>query len=54
VCDASAAGADDNSGLPWKPWDRDKDLSVTTPKPKTTQDLLKMAGSLSGRFASGR
>lgn len=37
---------------PWRPFDRDKDLQQA-PKKVTSQDLLKKAGSLAGRFASG-
>ena len=34
---------------PWRPFDREKDMNIG-PKPVTQQDLLKKAGSLTGRF----
>lgn len=50
----SAKVADWADKHPWQPWDRDKDLSVPVSKPKGTAELLKSAGALSSRFASGR
>ena len=34
---------------PWRPFDREKDLNIAA-KPASQQELLKKAGSLSGRF----
>lgn len=34
---------------PWRPFDREKDLNIG-PKPVNQQELLKKAGSLTGRF----
>ena len=44
-------GADGNwkGKHPWRPFDREKDLNVGA-KPVSQQDLLKKAGSLTGRF----
>ena len=37
---------------PWRPFDRDKDL-LGPSKKITSEDMLKKAGSLAGRFATG-
>ena len=34
---------------PWRPFDREKDLNIAS-KPASKEDLLKKAGSLTGRF----
>lgn len=51
---AAAGSKDDWGGMPWKPWDREKDLNAPASKPRGASDLLKAAGSLSNRFSSGR
>ncbi len=37
---------------PWRPFDRERDLGIA-PKPVGKEELLKSAGSLSGRFGGG-
>lgn len=37
---------------PWRPFDREKDMNISS-APKTGQQLLKDAGALSSRFAGG-